>query len=292
MNSNYEKANAGNDQLIDSLDRYAVFGNPIKHSRSPQIHAAFAEQTGQRLTYRAQLIELDHFAEIAREFFAGGGKGCNVTVPFKLDAYAFADELSGRARRAGAVNTLALQNDGSIYGDNTDGVGLVRDIEQNLAWEIHDKRVLVIGAGGAVRGILEPLLRRHPVHVAIANRTLEKAEQLAREFADLGAVSANAFDALNEGQFDLIINGTSTGLHGESLNLPASLLARDCCCYDLSYGAQPTPFMRWAASEAAWAVADGLGMLVEQAAEAFCIWRGVRPQTRPVIDMLRASLQT
>lgn len=290
MNSNHEETNASNEQSIDRLDRYAVFGNPIKHSRSPQIHAAFAEQTGQRLTYRAQLIELDHFAEIAREFFAGGGKGCNVTVPFKLDAYAFADELSGRARRAGAVNTLALQNDGSIYGDNTDGVGLVRDIEQNLAWEIHEKRVLVIGAGGAVRGILEPLLRRHPAHVVIANRTLEKAEQLAREFADLGTVRAIAFEAFGADQFDLIINATSAGLYGESVTLPASLLARDCCCYDLTYGAQPTLFMRWAASEAAWAVADGLGMLVEQAAEAFCIWRGVRPQTRPVIDMLRAAL--
>lgn len=275
----------------ENIDRYVVFGNPIKHSRSPQIHAAFAEQMGQRLTYRAQLVELDRFAEAAREFFAGGGKGCNVTVPFKLDAYRFANELSGRARRAGAVNTLALQSDGSIYGDNTDGVGLVRDIEQNLAWEIHGKRVLVIGAGGAVRGVLEPLLRRHPQHLVIANRTIEKAEQLSHEFVDLGPVRACAFDALGDEPFDLIINATSAGLHGESLNLPASLLAQDCCCYDLTYGAQPTPFMRWAASEAAWAVADGLGMLVEQAAESFCIWRGVRPQTRPVIDMLRASLQ-
>lgn len=275
---------------LESADRYVVFGNPIRHSRSPQIHAAFAEQTGQRLSYRPQLVELNHFAEAAQEFFRGGGKGCNVTVPFKLDAYAFAGELSGRARRAGAVNTLALQNDGSIYGDNTDGVGLVRDIEQNLAWEINNKRVLVIGAGGAVRGVLEPLLRRHPQYVVIANRTAEKAEQLAREFSDLGEVRACAFAALAAEQFDLIINATSAGLHGESLELPASMLAQDCCCYDLTYGAQPTPFMRWAASEAAWAVADGLGMLVEQAAESFCIWRGVRPQTRPVIDMLRASL--
>ncbi|MFT3929085.1 MAG: shikimate dehydrogenase [Spongiibacteraceae bacterium] len=282
--------NVQHEVNMENADRYVVFGNPIKHSRSPQIHAAFAEQTGQRLTYRPQLVELDHFAEAAQEFFRSGGKGCNITVPFKLDAYAFAGELSGRARRAGAVNTLALQNDGSIYGDNTDGVGLVRDIEQNLAWEINNKRVLVIGAGGAVRGVLEPLLRRHPQFVVIANRTVEKAEQLAREFSDLGEVRACAFDALGAEQFDLIINATSAGLHGESLDLPASMLAQDCCCYDLTYGAQPTPFMRWAASEAAWAVADGLGMLVEQAAESFCIWRGVRPQTRPVIDMLRASL--
>lgn len=271
-------------------ERYVVFGNPIKHSRSPQIHAAFAEQTGQRLTYRTQLVELGGFAKAAGEFFENGGKGCNVTVPFKLDAYAFAGELSGRARRAGAVNTLALQSDGSIYGDNTDGVGLVRDIEQNLAWEIHGKRVLIVGAGGAVRGVLEPLLKRHPETLFIANRTAEKAEQLASEFADLGDVRAGSFDVLGVDQFDLIINATSTGLRGESLELPSSLLGRDCCCYDLTYGAEPTPFMRWAASEAAWAVADGLGMLVEQAAEAFCIWRGVRPQTRPVIDLLRASL--
>ena len=287
MNSSHEK---NIDTPQTDSDRYAVFGNPIKHSRSPHIHAAFAEQTEQRLTYRAQLVELNHFKQTAREFFAGGGKGCNVTVPFKLDAYAFADELSGRARRAGAVNTLALQSDGSIYGDNTDGIGLVRDIEQNLAWEIHGKRVLILGAGGAVRGALEPLLRRHPEQLILANRTLEKAEQLAHEFVDLGAVRTLAFDALSDERFDLVINATSAGLHGESLNLPASMLAQDCCCYDMMYGAQPTPFMRWAASEAAWAVADGLGMLVEQAAEAFCIWRGVRPQTRPVIDMLRASL--
>ena len=284
-----ERLPSGNDSN-DSADRYVVFGNPIRHSRSPQIHAAFAAQTGQHLTYRAQLVELDGFAVAARAFFDGGGKGCNITVPFKLDAYAFADELSGRARRAGAVNTLARQNDGSIYGDNTDGVGLVRDIEQNLVWEIHDRRVLIIGAGGAVRGVLEPLLKRHPAALVIANRTPEKAAQLAREFADLGDVGACALDALEGRQFDLVINATSAGLHGESLQLPANLLAQGCCCYDLSYGAEPTPFMRWAACEAAWAVADGLGMLVEQAAEAFCIWRGVRPQTRPVIDTLRAGL--
>ena len=275
---------------FDMADRYVVFGNPIKHSRSPQIHAAFAAQTQQHLTYRAQLIELGHFATTAREFFDGGGKGCNITVPFKLDAFAFANELSGRARRAGAVNTLAVQGDGSIYGDNTDGTGIVRDIDQNLAWEINDRRVLIIGAGGAVRGVLEPLLKRHPKFLLVVNRTVEKAQQLAREFSDLGDVRACSFEALAGNQFDLIINATSTGLRGESLPLPSNLLAEGCCCYDMSYGAQPTPFMRWAACEAAWAVADGLGMLVEQAAEAFCIWRGVRPQTRPVIDMLRASL--
>jgi shikimate dehydrogenase len=274
----------------NDADRYAVFGNPIKHSRSPQIHTAFAEQCGQRLSYRTQLIELGDFAAAASAFFAGGGKGLNITVPFKLDAYSFATELSGRARRAGAVNTLAAQSDGTIYGDNTDGVGLVRDIEQNLAWEIAGKRVLILGSGGAVRGILEPLLKRHPSQVVIANRTVDKAQQLASEFADLGEIRGCGYEALAGQRYDLLINGTSAGLHGDMPPLPGDILGDGCCCYDLTYGAQPTPFMRWAAGEAAWAVADGLGMLVEQAAESFCIWRGVRPATRPVIALLRAAL--
>lgn len=275
---------------MSEVDRYVVFGNPVGHSRSPQIHAAFAAQTQQQLSYRAQQVELGRFEEAAREFFAGGGKGCNVTVPFKLDAFAFAQELSGRARRAGAVNTLALQSDGTVYGDNTDGVGLVRDMTENLGWQLAERRLLILGAGGAVRGILEPLLRHQPDLVVIANRTVEKAQQLARAFGDLGEVRACRFEGLAGNQFDLIINATSASLAGELPPLPGDLLNDGCCCYDLMYGAQPTPFMVWAASEMAWAVADGLGMLVEQAAEAFCIWRGVRPATRPVIEMLRAGL--
>lgn len=271
-------------------DRYAVFGNPIKHSKSPQIHAAFAAQTGQHLLYRAQQVEPGQFAQAASAFFQSGGKGINITVPFKLDAFQFAQELSGRARRAGAVNTLALQADGSIYGDNTDGVGMVRDIHDNLGWEIAERRILILGAGGAVRGVLEPLLRRHPSLVVIANRTVEKAQQLAREFSDLGEVRACSFDALTGNHFDLIINATSASLAGELPPLPEQLLGDNCCCYDLMYGSEPTPFMRWAASQMAWAVADGLGMLVEQAAESFCIWRGVRPETRRVIEMIRANL--
>ena len=271
-------------------DRYAVFGNPIKHSKSPQIHAMFAEQTAQDLVYRAQLVDEKRFAAVAQDFFAGGGKGLNITVPFKLDAYAFADQLSDRARRAGAVNTLALQEDGNIYGDNTDGVGLLRDINDNLDWQIEDRRVLVLGAGGAVRGILEPLLRKKPGLLVIANRSVDKAQLLARDFNDIGAVSACSFTALAGSQFDLVINGTSASLSGEMPPLPTSLLTDQACCYDMVYGAEPSPFMRWAAGQMAWAVSDGLGMLVEQAAEAFCIWRGVRPKTRPVIDALRVSL--
>ncbi|MBM7422079.1 shikimate dehydrogenase [Spongiibacter marinus] len=276
--------------MMDAVDQYAVFGNPIKHSRSPQIHAAFAEQTGQALHYRAHKVELGRFAEVASEFFRNGGRGLNITVPFKLDAFEFADELSGRARRAGAVNTLARGEDGRIYGDNTDGVGMVRDINDNLGWPVAGKRILVLGAGGAVRGILGPLLKQRPEELVVANRTLEKAEALAELFAELGPVSGQPFEALPGRQFDLIINGTSASLSGDLPPLPSHILSNEGSAYDMMYGAEPTPFMRWAAAEAAWAVSDGLGMLVEQAAESFCIWRGVRPDTRPVIELIRQSL--
>lgn len=275
---------------MSEVDRYAVFGNPVRHSRSPQIHAAFAAQTGQALSYRAHLIELGRFDQDARDFFAGGGRGANVTVPFKLDAFALAGELSERARRAGAVNTLALRDDGILFGDNTDGVGLTRDITGNLGWQLAERRILILGAGGAVRGILEPLLRHEPDLVVIANRTVEKAQQLARSFGDIGEVRACRFEGLAGNQFDIIINATSASLAGELPPLPGDMLNDGCCCYDLMYSADPTPFMVWAASEMAWAVADGLGMLVEQAAESFNLWRGVPPATRPVIEMLRAGL--
>lgn len=275
---------------MDTVDQYAVFGNPIKHSKSPQIHAAFAEQTGQSLHYRAHKVELGRFAEVAAEFFRNGGRGLNITVPFKLDAFEFADELSGRARLAGAVNTLACGDDGRIYGDNTDGVGMVRDMNDNLGWQLSGRRVLVLGAGGAVRGILGPLLKQRPSRMLVVNRTAAKAEALAELFAELGDVAGGGYELLSEGQFDLIINGTSASLSGDLPPLPGSILSHDCCAYDMMYGAAPTPFMRWAASEAAWAVSDGLGMLVEQAAESFCIWRGVRPDTKPVIELIRQSL--
>lgn len=275
---------------MDTVDQYAVFGNPIKHSKSPQIHAAFAEQTGQTLHYRAHKVELGRFAEVAAEFFRNGGRGLNITVPFKLDAFEFADELSGRARLAGAVNTLASGEDGRIYGDNTDGVGMVRDMNDNLGWQISGRRVLVLGAGGAVRGILGPMLKQRPERLLVVNRTAFKAESLAELFADMGDVSGGGYELLSEGQFDLIVNGTSASMSGDLPPLPGSILSNDCCAYDMMYGADPTPFMRWAASEAAWAVSDGLGMLVEQAAESFCIWRGVRPDTKPVIEMIRQSL--
>ena len=275
---------------MSSSDQYAVFGNPIRHSKSPEIHAAFAAQSGQDMVYRTHMVEDGLFAESARRFFDNGGKGLNITVPCKVDAFQFAESLSDRARRAGAVNTLAKQEDGTIYGDNTDGAGIVRDMLENLAWEMADRRVLILGAGGAVRGILGPLLARKPRHIVVANRTVEKARNLAREFSELGEVRGCSYEGLAGSQFDLVINGTSASMMGDLPPLPPELLSESACCHDMMYSADPTPFMRWAASEAAWAVSDGLGMLVEQAAESFCIWRGIRPNTGPVIEQIRASL--
>lgn len=268
-------------------DRYAVFGNPIKHSKSPLIHAMFAQQCSQQMLYRAVRVELDGFAQAASHFFNGGGVGLNVTVPFKREAFEFANRLSDRAARAGAVNTLTRASDGVIEGDNTDGIGLVRDLAANLGWAVQGLRVLIIGAGGAVRGVLEPLLRESPQELLIVNRTGGRATQLAVEFADVGPLEGGAYDLIGARQFDLVINATSAGLSGAMPELPGSLLTERSCCYDLVYGTEPTPFMRWSAFHAAWAVADGLGMLVEQAAESFYIWRGVRPETGPVITELR-----
>ena len=275
---------------MTDIDKYAVFGNPIKHSKSPTIHSAFAKQCGQRLQYRAVLVELNGFEQAAHNFFNGGGAGLNVTVPFKRNAYEFADRLSDRARRAGAVNVLTRSQDGGIEGDNTDGIGLVRDMIANLGWAVQGLRVLVLGAGGAVRGILEPLLRERPRELLIVNRTAEKARQLAAEFSDIAPVQGGAYSLIADSQFDLIINATSAGLVGEMPDLPGSVMTERSCCYDMVYGAEPTAFMRWAAHHAAWAVADGLGMLVEQAAQSFYIWRGARPETRPVINQLRELL--
>ena len=272
-------------------DKYAVFGNPIAHSKSPDIHRQFAEQTGQDLSYSKQLVAEDGFEAAANEFFANGGRGLNITVPFKQDAYAYVARTTPRARRAGAVNTLSLEADGTILGDTTDGVGLVSDIVNNLGWEIRHKRVLVLGAGGAVRGVLEPLLEQQPQHIVIANRTVDKALQLSKGFAEFGYLLGCGFDMLGEQQFDLIINGTSAGLQGELPPLPDSLIDANgtTACYDMLYGAEPTPFIQWAAKRGA-QVSDGLGMLVGQAAESFALWRGVRPETAPVIANLRDQL--
>jgi shikimate dehydrogenase len=263
-------------------DKYCVFGNPIAHSKSPRIHALFARQTKQDLSYEAILAPLDGFAVAVREFAARGGRGANVTVPFKEEAFRLATALTARAEAAGAVNTLSFSGE-SIRGDNTDGAGLVRDIAHNLGFAIAGKRILLLGAGGAARGVILPLLEQTPAGIFVANRTAAKASELAAAFG----VEGGGFDALGGRAFDLVINATAAGLADAALPLPDSIFARGCLAYDMLYGRE-TPFMSQARAAGAM-VADGLGMLVEQAAEAFFVWRGVRPDTAPVLAELRAA---
>lgn len=271
------------------MDRYCVFGNPIGHSKSPLIHRLFAAQTGQALGYEALLAPLDDFAGSARAFFAEG-LGANVTVPFKEEAFRLADQLTERARRAGAVNTLKKLDDGRLLGDNTDGAGLTRDLQVNAGFSLAGKRILLLGAGGAVRGVLEPFLTQRPAVLVIANRTVARAERLVSEFADLGPLAAAGFD-WSDAPVDLIVNGTSASLGGELPPIAAGLIRPGhTVCYDMMYGREPTAFNRWAFDHGAARCLDGLGMLVEQAAEAFLLWRGVRPDTAPVLAELRRQL--
>lgn len=265
-------------------DAYAVFGNPIAHSKSPLIHAAFARQTGQDLVYTARLAPLDGFAGAIEAFRAEGGRGANVTVPFKEQAFALATRCTPRAEAAGAVNTLAFAADGML-GDNTDGAGLVRDLGANLGFDPAGKRILLMGAGGAARGVILPLLERAPASLYIANRTVEKAEALARDFA-AGQVMGGGYADL-PGPFDLVINATSASLAGDLPPLPERVFAEGALAYDMMYG-KDTPFLAFARARSA-RVADGLGMLVEQAAEAFLLWRGVRPDTAPILALLRTG---
>ncbi|WP_101674197.1 shikimate dehydrogenase [Alloalcanivorax mobilis] len=268
-------------------DRYAVFGNPVRHSRSPDIHHAFAAQTGDDLVYERIEAPLDGFAEAVAGFFDSGGRGANVTVPFKEQAFALCDRLTERARQAGAVNTL-WREQGELHGDNTDGPGLVADLRDNLGWPLAGQRLLILGAGGAVRGVLGPLLAERPADVVIGNRTLDKARALAERFG--GAAIAVRGCALEQvqGRFDVVINAVSAGLHGEMPALPPGLIAPGAHAYDMVYGAQATPFMIWARQQGAGEIRDGLGMLVEQAAQAYRIWRGRRPHTGPVLSALRS----
>lgn len=268
------------------IDQYAVIGNPIAHSKSPLIHAEFARQTGQELSYIPLLAPLDGFVETVRQFARGGGKGMNVTVPFKQEAFRFATKLTQRAELAGAVNTLKFDGE-DVLGDNTDGAGLVKDITVNLDYEIGGKDILLMGAGGAARGVLLPLLLEKPNSVTIANRTPQKAEDLARHFAPYGKVRASDYAALAGERFDLIINATSSSLNDELPPLPPRIMAPGALAYDMMYGKGLTAFLAFAESQGVSRLADGLGMLVEQAAESFYLWRGLRPETRPVIEMLR-----
>lgn len=263
-------------------DRYAVFGHPVAHSKSPLIHAAFARQTGQDMTYEAILAPLDGFADSVAAFMAAGGRGANVTVPFKEAAFKLAQRLSPRAERAGAVNTLSFNDDG-ILGDNTDGAGLVADLTRNLHCTLKAKRILLLGAGGAARGVIEPLLDQQPAALVIANRTVSRAQELAALFGH--GVSACGFEAA-DAPFDLVINATAASLAGELPPLSPRVFNKNTLAYDMMYGCE-TPFLSFAHTHGA-AIADGLGMLVEQAAEAFYLWRGVRPDTAPVIASLRA----
>lgn len=272
------------------MDRYAVIGNPIKHSKSPWIHARFAEQTQQYLEYSALLGELDAFERRVVEFFDSGGKGLNVTVPFKERAWAMADRLSEAAQLAGAVNTLQRGPDGALIGENTDGTGLLRDLQHNHGAQLTNKRILLLGAGGAVKGVLPNLIAASPSVIYIANRTLHKAEALA-EFAR-GKVPTHAvgFDKIPQDAFDFVINGTSAGLQGDIPAINSSIVSTHTWCYDMIYGVGDTKFQAWAKSLQSARALDGLGMLVEQAAESFRIWRGHSPQTEPVLHQLRAIM--
>lgn len=270
-------------------DHYVVIGNPIAHSKSPQIHTLFASQTQQQMEYERLLAPLDDFKGAVAAFVSAGGKGANITVPFKQEAFALATELTARAARAEAVNTLKFDGE-TILGDNTDGAGLVRDITRNHGVDMAGLSILILGAGGAVRGVLQPLLAQRPQTIVIANRTLAKAQELAALFGDSDIpVSASTFDALH-GSFDLIINGTSASLAGDVPPVPDSIFKANTAVYDMMYGKEPTAFLQHAALRGVKLRIDGLGMLVEQAAEAFYLWRGVYPDTAPVLTALRSAL--
>ncbi|WP_374672119.1 shikimate dehydrogenase [Acidovorax temperans] len=273
-------------------DLYCVMGNPVAHSRSPAIHARFAELTGQQLRYERRLIALDGFAQGVRDFIAEGGRGCNITVPFKFEAPALASVCSERVRLAGAANVLSFAADGSIHADNTDGLGLVADITRNAGVPLQGARVLLVGAGGAAAGVLGPLLQAGVRHITIANRTVAKAEALVASHSVLAALQKAELLALSpqalEGDFDVIINATASSLAGDAVPVPASVLRPGSLAYDMMYGPAAQGFLDWAQAHGAVA-RDGLGMLVEQAAEAFAIWRGVRPPSAPVLEELRRA---
>lgn len=273
-----------------TIDSYAVMGNPVAHSKSPLIHQAFALQTSQSIRYQAILVAQDGIVDAVHAFRDAGGKGLNITVPFKEQAWQLADRRTPRAGLAGAVNTLSFSHTGEIDGDNTDGAGLLRDLERNHVG-LTDRRILILGAGGAVRGVIGPLMEQGPARLVIANRTVARAETLLSQFSQFNQLSVCSLaDLSSSGSFDLIINATSSGLHGELPPLPDCLIGPQTCCYDMVYGDVEPVFVRWAKQRKAQLALDGLGMLVEQAAESFYVWRGVRPDTIPVIRMLREKL--
>ena len=270
-------------------DRYAVIGNPVLHSKSPAIHTAFAKSTGEDIYYGMIEAPIDGFRMAADAFRESGGHGLNVTTPFKLDAFAMATHPSERARLAGAVNAMKFDGD-RVLAENFDGIGLVNDIEINLGYPMRGKRILLMGAGGAARGALQPFLEREPAVLHIVNRTPAKAVALAREYAGLGRISGDGYDEFQGERFDIIVNATSASLRGEAPALPESVFGEGSLAYDLVYGKGLTPFLRGATEAGVARIADGAGMLVEQAAEAFAWWRGVRPDTKPLIEELTVPL--
>jgi len=276
--------------MSSAVDQYGVFGHPVGHSFSPFIHGVFARDTGQQMSYRAYDVEPQEFGTRVQEFFGGGGRGLNITLPHKVAAVEIVQELTARAAHAAAVNTLALQDDNIILGDNTDGAGLVRDLCDNLRLVITQRRLLILGAGGATRGVLAPLLGLEPAIVVIANRTPERAEALAAAFADLGVTQGVGFGYVGDTPFDLIINATSASLSGDIPPIPAGAIGSETVCYDLAYGRSAMAFVRWAQQSGCALAVQGLGMLVEQAAESFRLWRGVRPETAEVLAALKERL--
>jgi shikimate dehydrogenase len=264
-------------------------GNPVAHSMSPHIHALFAAQTGQSIEYTRILVEAGGFPAAVTEFVERGGKGINITVPFKEAAWQLAHTRSPRAEHAGAVNTLVLDPSGRHFGDNTDGVGLARDLRDNHGAQLQGTRILLIGAGGAARGVIEPLLQERPALLVIANRTADKAIALARHFCTLGHAEGCALADVAGQTFDIIINATAASLSGAVPDIDSGVITPQSWCYDMMYGNKPTAFMQWADKHGAGTVMDGLGMLVEQAAESFYLWRKVRPDTTPVIAALKTA---
>lgn len=273
----------------DTTDRYVLFGHPVAQSKSPFIHGLFAQQLGQDLSYRLVDVPPLEFLDTARRFFVDGGAGANVTLPHKQAALELVDLLTPEAERAGAVNTLVVGDDGMLQGANTDGVGLRQDLEKNLGLTLAGKRLLVLGAGGATRGILEPLLQARPAALHVANRTVARAVELATAFADLGPIDGGGYADLGDhAPFDLILNATSASLAGEVPPVPVRLFTSATVAYDLAYARGETPFTQWARKRGLQQVHKGYGMLVEQAAVAFALWRGVRPDTAPVLEALRS----
>ncbi len=268
-------------------DRYAVIGNPVAHSRSPEIHSLFAEQTGENISYEKISAGKHDFVRAAKDFFSAGGKGLNVTLPFKTDACTFVDQLTDLAKNAGAVNTIIRQDDGGYLGANTDGTGLLRDLKKTLRLQLSGKKILVIGAGGAVQGIIEPLLGEDPAELLIANRTLAKAVEIAGRFQAMGEVQGCHLHRIPARHYDLIIHATSAALQDHELKLPGEIVGPRTYCYDLLYGNSDTSFMRWGKRHGAMGVVDGFGMLLEQAAESFYLWRDKRPDTAMAYRYLR-----